>query len=175
MKRVFVGIKADANLAGEIVAWQKIQKSNKVRWTSKKNLHLTVVPPWCEKNIEDLKMRLERLDLNVSPFSISFNNILFGPTRRHPRLIWVRGFVHHELLPNLKRKIEGGLGFASEKREFKFHITLGRFKEKDFGVISKKVKTDKISWKMKVDSFHLFESSLSRHGAEYEVLGEFRL
>lgn len=174
MKRVFVGIKVGDDLAGKIVSWQKEQKVGNVRWTSEDNLHLTLVPPWYEEDVDVVKNKLDKLDLKITPFEISFSKIFFGSKKKHPRLIWVKGHVSREL-PSLKRKIEGYLGIIPEKREFKFHITLGRFKERDFHSLKNKIETESVFWKIRVDSFHLFESKLNSTGAEYKVLEKVSL
>lgn len=174
MKRVFVGIKINDDLSREIVSWQKKQINKNVRWIIENNLHLTLVPPWYEEDIEGVKDYLDKLELNLSPFEILFERILFGPTIRDPRLIWVQGPIPSEVL-NLKRRIEENLGIIPEKREFKFHITLGRFKDRGFQNLKYKIQMGGISWKMKVESICLFESILSPNGADYRVLKEIKL
>jgi len=63
----------------------------------------------------------------------------------------------------------------SEKRPFLTHLTIARFKKKDFASFPTRDLHNKVFWEEKVNSFLLMESRLKRSGAEYEKLAEIPL
>ena len=173
-KRIFLGIKANIDLISEIEIWQKYYNEKiKARWISNDNLHITLVPPWYEENITAVSKKIDSL-VNISPFDVTFKKVTFGPTQVRPRLIWTEGQAPLQL-HKLKNKLEKVLDIAPEKRDFKLHLTLARFREKDFKSFNVKTIEDTVSWKMKINSFQLFESILRPSGAEYKILEELKL
>jgi RNA 2',3'-cyclic 3'-phosphodiesterase len=175
MKRIFVGIKISGDLASEIAFWQKrYRKKLNVRWISRKNLHITLIPPWYENDIAAVFDKLDGVRPGFYPIKVSFQKVTFGPNPKVPRLIWVEGEASQKIY-ELKSGIEKLMGVSPEKRGFKLHLTLARFKEKDFGSFSLKKLDDKVLWKMNAGSFQVFESILSPLGAEYKVLREISL
>src|SRR4030042_3981812 len=174
-KRVFIGIKVGSELASEVISWQERYKGKfNVRWISKDNLHITLTPPWYEENIEGIIDKLAKMSFRLPSFGISFQKVAFGSQQRAPRLIWAEGLTPNEMF-ELKNLIEKTLNIKPEKRELKLHLTIARFRESYFKLFTVKKIENKISWKMKVNSFCLFESKLFPTGAEYSVLKEFRL
>ena len=175
MKRIFIGIKVNDALADEIISWQeRYKKKFNIRWISKDNLHLTLIPPWYEKDVEGVIEKINNLNFKLPPFEMRLDKITLGPTLRSPRLIWAEGHTPPSIF-KLKGIIEQAIGIIPQKRRFKFHITLGRFGKERLWILVPAIKRDRISWKMKVSSFHLFESKLSPVGANYIVLKEFKL
>jgi 2'-5' RNA ligase len=147
-----------------------------LRWLSPKNLHVTLVPPWYQDDIQDVIDRLQKV--HGQPFAISFNQITFGPNPKAPRLIWAKGKASAEL-SDLKLSVEQILNTAiNDGRhllQYQPHITLARFRAEDFGKFKARHLDEKISWHQKVESFALYESHLSPQGADYEILAEFKL
>lgn len=174
-KRIFVGIKASNSLLKEIKFWRvKYEKKLKVRWIADKNLHLTLIPPWYEKDIKQVKTILNNMTIELEPFTIQYIKVSFGPSKSHPRLIWATGKSSKRSI-HLKILLEKKLEKTKEKRQFKPHLTIARFREKDFSGFPIKELNEKVNWIQKVNSFILFESKLSRKGAEYQVLEKIKL
>jgi RNA 2',3'-cyclic 3'-phosphodiesterase len=148
-----------------------------VKWVKHENLHLTL--KFLGDTPEDLLPRIRDSLLNIvlsyEPFYIKIYGTGVFPDRRRPRVIWV-GAVDSEILGKLKADIEKSmalLGYQTEDKEFRSHLTLGRvrsqkgivnlvseldnFREKEFGTIS-------------VNSLRLMKSVLKPGGAEYSCL-----
>lgn len=177
MKRIFIAIPISEKLQSEILDWEKskpdLQKLT-VRWLADKNLHITLVPPWQEADIESVANKLQDAVKNFKPFEIKFVKVKFGPNENNPRLIWVEGMLCGELA-DFKEKIESVFGVKKENRPYLPHFTLARFKPEDFAGFAVKNLDEKIFWKEKVDSAAIMESKLSPSGAEYEILRKINL
>ncbi len=171
--RVFVGIQLSKELQEKIGEWQEKYKNiyppEGIRWTDKKNLHVTLLPPWEEKNVEELIKKLQEKPLPLSSFTLVFTTILFMPPRKS-KYIWARGETPESLL-KLRDNIAKLVGREVEKRPFTVHATIARL-NKDAQVTPV---IDEIDSHMLVDSFALFQSQRLSVGADYKVLATFPL
>lgn len=174
-KRVFVGIKINEPLQKEILGWTKKYEKLPVRWLEGKNLHLTLIPPWYadENEIDKIGRAIGEVVKGVGPIEAEFNEVSYGPDPRRPRLIWVEGKAPRELV-ELKEKLTRELGQREENRAFLLHLTIARFRPETFSSFPIKQLNEKVGWRDTISSIVLFESLLSREGAEYEVLGEYK-
>lgn len=170
--RVFVAIGIPEGLQDEIAAWSEKHAEIPVRWLAGKNLHITLVPPWYEENVDDVRERLSAI--RGEPFELRFSRVTCGPNPREPRLIWAEGNTP-QALAELRASIHEALGIEPEKRPFRAHLTLARFRPEDFIKFPVQTLDEKVDWQAEVDSFVLMESHLSRAGADYGVLAEFQL
>jgi len=175
-KRVFVGIPVSKSLSSFIYDFIKRNKGSlpsDARIIKPRNLHLTLVPPWYEENLDSFLLNFEKKlkSMQIQPFKIQFTKIFPGPVKTNPRLIWIEGKPKPELL-NLKSFVEGIIEKRDvEKREFIPHITIARFKSKN----SCQFKEEKIKFEETIKSFCIFESRLSPKGANYKVLKKFTI
>ncbi len=116
------------------------------------------------------------------PFEIKFEKVAFGPERirqahrkpRRPRLIWAEGETPQELV-DLQKKICEIFEEKPEKRPLKLHLTIARFRPETFLSFPVKKLDEKVDWRDRIDRVVLFESRLSRDGADYEILSEVLL
>lgn len=170
-------------LQGEIESWRAKYGHLPVRWLVGKNLHITLVPPWYEEDIQGVIDKLNRAGEGFAPFDVLFEKVEFGPDPRQPRLIWAEGEAPKELI-ELRQRVEDALmqepaallgGPRREKRPFRLHLTLARFRPETFSSFPVKKLEEEISWRDRVNSFVLMEAHLSREGADYEILEEFPL
>jgi 2'-5' RNA ligase len=169
--RIFIGLPIGENLQDKILKFEKKFKNLPVRWILPHNLHITLVPPWYENNIEEVKEKLKSFNLGKS-FKISFYKVEYGPSKKFPRLIWAVGDTPKELLI-LRQNLFNILGQKPEERDFKLHLTLARFNfnpEIKFREIN-----ESIYWEDDVKEVILFCSHLLKRGAEYEVLEKIKL
>jgi len=174
-KRIFLGIPISSKNKERIKRWQRENLSGlPLRKVAVKNLHLTLVPPWYETNINKLINVFEKSKIFVKPFIVNFRQIEPGPLAKRPRLIWITG-KKSENLNNLKKSFEKLLNKKPEKREFLPHLTIARFREKDFPQLAGKKLRERINWIEKVDKIAIFESKLSPKGADYSVIKTFAL
>jgi 2'-5' RNA ligase len=170
--RVFVGIKADEEIQKQILKWQEKFKNLPVRFIKPQNLHLTLLPPWYENNPDRLVKDLKKFNSEIKPFSITFEKIMTAPPN-NPRLIWTEGPTVPEL-SKLREALAQYLKKSKGKRHFKPHITLARFKPQDFNFIGKIEENLEIK-PSTVSTFTLFESTLSRSGAQYRTIEKFSI
>ena len=176
-KRIFLGIKIGAKLYPPILRWRKKYPGKlSVRWIKEENLHITLLPPWYEEssNIKNQILKIEKIIPKINPFLLKFNYVGYGPENKRPRLIWAEGESPKEIM-KLKNGLEKIILIKPQSRDFKLHLTLARFRPKDFKKFSINKINDKVFWEQIVDSFCLFESRLSPKGAEYKILKKFNL
>jgi 2'-5' RNA ligase len=173
-KRIFIALPLSETLQEKIIKWRKKIEKLPVRFLEPKNLHITLLPPWYEKNINEIEEKLQNLKSNIGNIKIKFKKISFGPNILNPRLIWIEGETPKEILI-LKEKIEKTLNIITEKRPFKTHITIARFNPLNFKHFAIKKLNEEINWEEEIKSFVIMESKLSSHGADYEVIKEIPL
>ena len=172
-RRIFVALSISPILQDKILAWERQWQKLPVRWLAGKNLHITLVPPWYEEDVENVQQQLTRAPLVTtrSTLVMKFDRVTYGPDPRHPRLIWAQGEVP-QALTQLKERIEATLGVKPERRAFRLHLTIARFRPETFSSFSTKTLNEKVAWRGTVSSFVLMESHLSRGGADYEALAK---
>ena len=171
-KRVFVGFGVSDSLQKKIFSLQKKYKSLPVRWIDRKNLHITLIPPWYTSDTNSVVLLLKKVR-GMKGMTIVFEKVGFGPIRNRPRLIWAESLAPNEIL-NLKTKIQKVLKKPGEKRKFTLHLTLARFRPENFTIFPIKQLCEKVSWRQTLNSFCLYEAHLKRSGAEYKKLMEFK-
>lgn len=173
-KRLFVAIPISENLKKEIINFQRKFSKLNVRWLYGKNLHITLIPPWYEENVENIKTALKKIKESknkIVSIKLLFEKVAFGPDPRAPRLIWAEGQTPQSIII-LKKELEQILLKEPENRPFRLHMTLARFRQEDFPKFPIKELNEKISWEEDVASIVLMESHLSPRGADYEILDE---
>lgn len=179
MHRIFVAIPISPKLQKTVLNWQENYHQLHLRWLSGKNLHITLIPPWYEKNPASIIAKLQSIKNKISPFKVEFTKITFGPNPQRPRLIWASGQTLAQLVELQKelQKIlhEAGLKILLENRSFLLHLTLARFREEDFHNFPIKTLNENISWQEKISSIVLMQSHLSQSGADYEILKRIEL
>lgn len=171
-RRIFIGAKPSARLIETVLAWQKNWQNLPVRWLTADQLHLTVVPPWNEKNLAEVKTILQpKTDQSLAekPVIVNFSKVTFGPGPLAPRLIWAEGPAPAELV-TLKDKLEQTLGLEPLRRPFTLHLTLARFRPEEFINFPVKHLEEAVDWQDTISSFSLIESFLKPDGVEYETL-----
>jgi len=176
-RRIFVAILISPKLQKEIITWenqwQSASRKMPVRWLAEKNLHLTLIPPWYEDDIDQITKILKTFSGKTVPYEIKFDKVTFGPDPSIPRLIWAEGKTPPEII-NLKSQLEKILLKQPEKRPFLLHLTLARFRPEMFSIFPIKKLDESVSWNDNINSFALMESHLSPKGAEYSILEKFR-
>lgn len=173
-KRVFVSIPISSALQNGISTWREKYRDLPVRWLSGKNLHITLIPPWYEQDPDAVIQKLKITTIGCAPFDIEFKEVTYGPDPRVPRLIWAEGQAPQDI-HRLKAQIEKILGRLPEKRQFKLHLTLARFRPENFAKFPEKNLNETVSWQEKIDSFTLMESHLSPAGADYVILEKIQI
>jgi 2'-5' RNA ligase len=177
--RAFVGVRIDPEMVERICNAQSELKRRLggVRWVGRENLHFTVkfLGAVGEEKIAPISDALERAVGSIPRFSITGRGIGIFPDIRRARVLWA-GFESNHL-GALAREIEAILepiGFPREKRSFKPHLTIGRWRNPVNQ--EEKLKREIEQWKdydfgvSRVEEVILFRSVLKPQGAVYSPL-----
>jgi 2'-5' RNA ligase len=155
-----------------------------VRWVKPDNIHLTIVflGDVREGDISAIAGEIEQVCYGFHPFELHLKGLGLFPDRRRPRVLWagyhgdiermasLRDVLHERLIP---------FEIKEEKREFKPHLTIGRFRNPGRG----NEQLDEIlglhdgltSPSFQVGELVLFKSELKPHGPEYTRLESWPL
>ncbi|MEL0105677.1 MAG: RNA 2',3'-cyclic phosphodiesterase [Rhodospirillaceae bacterium] len=176
--RLFIGLALPENIRSTLSAVQSGLPGAK--WVKPENFHMTLrfIGDTERRVAEDIDSSLS--DIRVPAFDMKLSGLGCFETKGRVRSLWVQ-VLKSEPLKRLHEKIESAVvrtGFEPERRKFKPHITLARFK----GGAS----SDRIGMFMEthngiqiesftVNQFTLFRSHLGGEGSVYEPLAEYEL
>ena len=151
-----------------------------VRWVPDKSLHLTLkflgdVP---DDRVQPIDESLRRI--RASRFGAEVAGVGFFPSERAPRVFWAS--VRSTGLGRLADKVDNcmvDLGYQTERRRFRPHLTLARARGKA-RIESRFVEGTRACQvrefgTFETDRFFLYESRLDPSGAVYTKLGEYHL
>ncbi len=155
-----------------------------VRWVKPKNIHLTVVflGNIREDEIPSLRDAAEKVCLSFDPFSVSLKGVGCFPNRRKPRVLWVGLDGDIERMGSLRDSLQESLrpfGVKQEKRAFRPHLTLGRFRR--IGKALKHLEAliaeheSLTTPECPLNELILFRSDLKPSGAVYSKIAAFPL
>jgi len=104
-----------------------------VRWVTVDNIHLTILflGSVDEDKISDIEEKVNEVVKGFSAFKTKLNAVGAFPHWKKPRVIWIGLSGDIGRLSNLRNELQEELkvlGFIPEKRPFRPHLTLGRFK-----------------------------------------------
>jgi 2'-5' RNA ligase len=150
----------------------------KARWVRPENIHLTLkflgdIDPG---DVAKLHRAMMAAAAGSAPFSLALGGIGVFPDPKRPRVVWAGFAGSMQPLMDLQRNLEDRLaeaGFPKDKRAFKGHLTLGRFKDRtDAGLIRQAM--DRYphleGGPFEVARLILFRSELNPSGAVYTRL-----
>lgn len=151
-----------------------------VRWVDPENIHLTLkfLGDVSMNNIEVLKESIRAEAYGCKPLVFSVGGVGAFPKVRNPRVIWVGVEAPTEMI-DLQRGIDvqmSRIGYASDRRPFSPHLTLGRVsrnaKAAEIRQISEVLSSSKIGFLGvgRVNAVHLYRSDLKPEGAVYTKL-----
>lgn len=165
--RVFIAHMISNRLGRKIFEIQKKYTSPTLRQTSVENLHITLVPPWYVYNTTSIIKTLSSEVQKYKPFQINFTELLLGPNKKHPRLIWITASTS-AAFETLTKKLNKVLERTDEERKLVPHVTIARFikhTKPDLAPISQE-----LNWHEEISSVSLIASYLQKGGARYEIL-----
>ena len=184
MIRAFVGVRIDPNTVRNICEAVSRLKGRipGVRWIAPENFHFTLkfLGSVQEEKIAPIAQALEQ-KLGLFPrFPINAKGLGVFPDLRRARTLWVglEGQGLRELTAEVEEVLEA-FGFAREKRAFKPHLTVGRWRR--FDGSHKRLGEEIAQWHNSqfgqsfVETVILFQSVLNSEGAVYRPLAEMAL
>ena len=177
--RCFIGIQLPSYIKDALYGLQGMISNEyaKVKWVSKKNLHLTL-KFLGQVDEKTLKLTREALrNVNLKKFMVELRRIGWFPSSEKIRVIWVDLNPKKEIL-EAHGDIELRLGnlFTKDDR-FEVHLTIGRVKliknkEKFLDILKNiEVKMDSFL----IDEFCLYKSELTKDGPIYTILEKYSM
>jgi 2'-5' RNA ligase len=176
MHRLFVAIHPPGPVRDLLI--DAMEDSPELRWVPDENLHLTLrfIGEVERPLAEDIAAALEALR------SPAFDLRVAGVgqfAQRNGGALWAAVDPRHQVAA-LAAKVERACqqaGLEPERRAFHPHITLARFNRRSGPAVQAFLERNRAlaSEPFRVNGFTLFESRLSRHGAQYEAVAEYRL
>ena len=178
--RLFIGAPLPQQMMEEILSFQqKHQDVERVRWVSRKNLHVTTLfIGHIEANdLAEIQDTLETLCKDIKHFGIRFERFCYAPKLRDPKMIWVR-FQREDKFTELVSALRAGLGSFLDSQESRKdpvpHVTIARLK--NFSHLDKISMNARIGeQQLSIKELNLWESVLDPDGAIYTVKASYKL
>ncbi len=154
-----------------------------VKWVRPEGIHFTLkfLGAADREALETLSLALRPVVKEFAPFELKAQGVGCFPSLRNPRVVWAGLIEETGAASRLQREIEtitAGLGFASEERPFKPHLTLGRVRSpKGRNSLTQMIEGNSNLGlgSFRVEQVILFRSELRPEGAVYTKQQEFHL
>lgn len=188
--RTFIAIELDDELRdnlGHLQARLRERVSpGSVRWVRPDGIHLTLkfLGDTPQAKVEEVQAALAQAAADVGPFTFAVAGLGCFPNARSPRVVWVGLQELSGALARLRDAVEAQvapLGFPTEKRPFRPHLTIGRVQrcasKSEVREIGEVVATSIIGTvdEMTVTIVSYIKSELKPGGAVYTTLFEAKL
>lgn len=179
---MFIALELSPSIAGRvqklIAELQTVQA--RIKWVETKNLHLTLkfLGSVDEMDLPELCKAINAVTKDFPPFDIEAGGVGAFPDPRFARTLWLGLLRGAEEVADLYDALDAKLrplGYRSEKRAFKPHLTIGRVQDSEQGVFD-----DLAARLEELKDFHggvtdvcdvsLYTSDLRREGPVYEPL-----
>jgi 2'-5' RNA ligase len=180
--RAFVAVTLPApaiTTLSQTIARLAQHNSGAVRWTRPEAIHLTLrfLGDTAVERLPEWFAALDSVAAKMAPFELRLGGLGCFPNRRQPRVIWVGLQDDEHRAESLAEAIEAEarrLGWPSEARPFRAHLTLGRLKDG--------ARAPELPWDtpiapspVPVREIHFMESQLRPTGPLYTVRHRSRL
>ena len=181
--RTFIAVDLPDAIRHDIRTFQEPLKNTgaHVKWVRPESMHLTLkflgdVP---EDQTDAILLAMQGAVRKNGPFSIALSGTGGFPNLRNPRVLWI-GIGHGaQELTGLSIRINEALnplGFETDKRPYKAHLTLGRVRsQRNIRQVTERMDDAFESDSCTVNEIILFKSDLNPTGAVYTVLGRAKL
>ena len=127
-RRVFIGVRIDGDTRDALAELQEGLPPIPMRRIPKNDIHLTLVPPWVERDISGAAKRLRDALERPFVFPLRLKYLEYGPEADDPFLIWVTCEASRELIELKERLLIAFDKREKEKVPFIPHITIARLK-----------------------------------------------
>jgi 2'-5' RNA ligase len=182
--RLFVAVDIPTNLLEDLNAslapLRARPEVSSARWTTAANQHVTLkFLGWVDAEaVDPVAAAVASVASSHEPATITLAGLGAFPSERRARVLWAGLEDPARLLMSLASGLEAALvplGFGTEKRDFRPHLTLARLKPPASlaGVLSEV--REVAPARFDVDHLVLYRSHLHPKGASYEVLGTIPL
>lgn len=178
--RTFVAIHVAEAITSRLVALQQAlrQAGASVAWTRPEGMHLTVkfLGNIAEERLPAIITAIDAAARQCVPFTVEVTGTGVFPTPRAPRVLWAGVRVGTAPLSAIAALVDttlASIGFPSETRPFRPHLTLGRIKSPEqvpqlMTLLA--CHAEDAFGSMPVTEMRVMRSDLSPQGARYTVL-----
>ena len=149
------------------------------RWVDTGTIHITLrfIGEVDAIQAEDIDAALG--DVRQPAFELALGGVGCFASGRKVRAVWA-GVVKSDGLAHLRDKVESAIvraGFEPERRKFKPHVTLARFRNTSSARVAPYLETHNAfaAGPFPVDRFDLLRSHLSHAGARYQTIADYPL
>ncbi len=179
-KRLFIAIPLPEFVLDVLERTCRENRIRNIRWIPKDNWHMTIyfLGNVVQDKIEILSKDIDGMLKEMSQFSLTFDQIIFAPPNRPPRMIWatfLKNDAYQKLVESVSRAVKN---YAEEKETRKEpipHVTLARFKDPNVARGINFNQSDLKGKQIEVSKIQLIESTLTSQGSAYAVLKSFKL
>ncbi len=151
------------------------KKIAKVKWTAKKNIHLTLkfFGEILDDNVQHIAEKLK--DIKCNKFEVKINKIGAYPDENNIRVIWAGVEPENDFIKLQKLIDAETIAYGDFKPGG--HITIGRVRFiKNNELLKEKLKSTEVEdLSFEINSFCLFSSELTKDGPEYSLLKSYEL
>ncbi len=176
--RLFTAIDLSEEFKDRIIQYtQQLKKEEGIRFTSRKNLHITTffIGEVEFHLMDDIIRVLTLVSEKNRPFTLEFDKVCLAPVKK-PYMIWGR-FENSPEFSNVCGTIRDRLWFCSGEKNtqhtFIPHVTIARFKAEsdlDFGLAWSGIS----GFRSEINGIKLYHSILMPSGPVYKKMGEFK-
>ncbi len=157
-KKIYLALIPSDDFIMALNEWKKHWTHLPVRWMANEDLHITIIPPWYEANVARInKIVADFKSHYQEAIRLYFNYVSFGPSNKHPRLIWTEGVAPEKVI-SLKKELETAFGIADGGQSLRLHMTLARFDEKEFANFPVQDISQNVEWPCLVKDIVLKDS-----------------
>jgi RNA 2',3'-cyclic 3'-phosphodiesterase len=184
--RAFLAIEPPEDILQKMSDLQEKLKreiSGRISWTRPQGQHLTLkfFGDISRDDVKNICAAVQKRTVSEAKLNMKVETLGVFPDARRPRVLWCGVTGDVEKLATLQKKLDSDLadiGFPSEERTFRAHLTLARIKDsRDITGMNEALKIfDTFTAGNFIgDKLFLFQSKLSAQGAVYTKLAEFAL
>lgn len=184
--RSFLAFELPNAIKGEISRVSKDLRQSRInaKWVKIENIHLTVIfmGNISLNDMDSIKGEVNKSCMESGTFDVSLKGMGCFPGPKNPRVLWLGLDGDFEKMTIFRDKLQKSLlkfGIKQEKRPFRPHLTLGRFRKKvsDRSVLQDCIYSynDLKSPAFSLKELILFKSELKTGGAVYTKLAIFPL
>lgn len=177
--RIFIAINLPEEVKRQLFKYSQKWPELQGKWTAKDNLHITLqfLGNLTDEELGDVCLAVKKVVESHGSFSLSINQIIYGPPGKiPPRMIWAVGDKSEELAElrkDLEKELLQKVSFIPETRGLAPHITLARLNS--FAL--RHINQDEIpeineglDVLFSVESLEVMESELKKGGPQYTIL-----
>ena len=176
--RLFVALEMPGPLRAALAGLQSSLPG--ARWVQAEGMHLTLA---FIGEVDDARRQAVESALKSvagAPFSLCLGGLARYPRRGPPRVLWSGAAPEREIaaLADAIRAALEGVGLALERRPFRAHVTLARFRRPPPRADLERYLDRHSAFATPpadIDSFHLYSSHLQSTGARYRKEATFPL